>query len=64
MRKNFFLKISFTAFLFLSACVNSFSQADKAEEDIKDIMKELKVVGLSVVVVKKGAILPNGFTIG
>lgn len=57
MIKNYFLKISLTGFLFLYTFINSFCQVEKAEADIKDIMKELKVVGLSVAVVKKDNIV-------
>jgi hypothetical protein len=52
MIKNYFLKVFLTVFLFLFT-LNTFCQVEKAEADIKDIIKELKVVGLSVVVVKK-----------
>jgi CubicO group peptidase (beta-lactamase class C family) len=57
MLKNYFVKISSTAFLFLFTFINSFCQVEKAEADIKEVMNDLKVVGLSVVVVKKDNIV-------
>ncbi|WP_040300387.1 serine hydrolase domain-containing protein [Arcticibacter svalbardensis] len=51
------LKIFFTLILMLSISVSSFSQKKKAEAEIKDIMKDLDVAGLSVVVVKHNKII-------
>jgi len=43
----------------MTFCRESFSQPAKAETEIKEMMKELDVVGLSVAVVKKGKIIYN-----
>jgi CubicO group peptidase (beta-lactamase class C family) len=59
MHTHSFLKHFATAFFFVAFCVPGFAQADKADADIKSIMKELEVVGLSVAVVKKGKIIYN-----
>lgn len=40
-----------------SIFAQSFGQAEKAEEDLRTIMKQLNVVGLQVAVVKKGEII-------
>jgi hypothetical protein len=45
-----FLSISFL----LSCSIAAFAQNEKAESDLREIMKKLDVVGLSVAVVKKG----------
>ncbi len=56
MIKAFSLKlISITLLLFFSLSV--FAQNEKAEADLREIMKKLDVIGLSVAVVKKGNIL-------
>lgn len=59
MTRNSLLQYLLTALLVLSFCGQIFGQPDKAETDIKNIMKELEVVGLSVAVVKKGKIIYN-----
>ncbi len=56
MIKVFFQKILFLALL-LSCTLSVFAQNEKAEADLRDIMKKLDVVGLSVAVVKKGEIV-------
>lgn len=48
-----FLSISFL----LSCSIAVFAQNEKAESDLREIMKKLDVVGLSVAVVKKGEII-------
>lgn len=56
MIKAISLKIlSITFLIFCSLSV--FAQNEKAEADLRDIMKKLDVVGLSVAVVKKGEII-------
>ena len=52
-----FIKYFFTAMLMLCVSVPGFCQEVKAEADIKNIMKQLDVVGLSVAVVKNGDII-------
>ena len=59
MMRYSLLKYLLTTFLIISFCGQAFAQADKAEADINNIMKELDVVGLSVAVVKKGKIIYN-----
>lgn len=59
MQTHSFLKHFVTAFFIVAFCGPGFAQADKADADIKSIMKELDVVGLSVAVVKKGKIIYN-----
>ena len=59
MTKQSLYTLVFTAFLVMQVCQESYSQAAKAETEIKEIMKELDVVGLSVAVVKKGKIIYN-----
>lgn len=59
MIKHSLLQYLLTAFLTFSFCGQTFGQPDKAEADIKNIMKEMDVVGLSVAVVKKGKIIYN-----
>src|SRR5215217_8391786 len=59
MTKQSLYKLLFTAFLVMQVCQESYSQAAKAETEIKEIMKELDVVGLAVAVVKKGKIIYN-----
>jgi CubicO group peptidase (beta-lactamase class C family) len=56
MIKAFSLKILSLAFL-LSCTFSVFAQNEKAEADLREIMKKLDVVGLSVAVVKKGDII-------
>ncbi|NRF42000.1 serine hydrolase [Pedobacter foliorum] len=51
------LKYITSTILILSTSLFSFGQAAKAEAEIKDIMKKLDAVGLSVAVVKKGNII-------
>jgi CubicO group peptidase (beta-lactamase class C family) len=46
-----------TLLFIVSIFAQSFGQAEKAEQDLQAIMKQLKVVGLSVAVVKKGEII-------
>lgn len=46
-----------TFILAVCGLVRSFGQTEKAEAEIRDIMKQLDVVGLSVVVVKEGDIV-------
>lgn len=48
-----FLSVSFL----LSCSIAVFAQNEKAESDLREIMKKLDVVGLSVAVVKKGEII-------
>ena len=52
----FSLRITSIIF-FLSVSLSSFAQNEKAEADLREIMKKLDVVGLSVAVVKKGNII-------
>jgi len=59
MTKHAMYKLLFTAFLVITVCRESYSQPAKAETEIKEMMKELDVVGLSVAVVKKGKIIYN-----
>jgi CubicO group peptidase (beta-lactamase class C family) len=59
MTKHTMYKLLFTAFLIILVCRESYSQLTKAETEIKEMMKELDVVGLSVAVVKKGKIIYN-----
>ncbi len=56
MIKAFSQKILFLALL-LSCALSVFAQNEKAEADLREIMKKLDVVGLSVAVVKKGEII-------
>jgi len=56
MIKVFSIKILSIIFLF-SCSLSVFAQNEKAEADIREIMKRLDVVGLSVAVVKKGDII-------
>jgi CubicO group peptidase (beta-lactamase class C family) len=57
MIKRFVLKCLLIAVYGISAATSSYAQVDKAEADIKDIMKQRDVIGLSVAVVKKGKII-------
>jgi CubicO group peptidase (beta-lactamase class C family) len=59
MSKNILYQLLLTAFFLVSFCHETYSQPAKAEAEIKEIMKELDVVGLSVAVVKKGKIIYN-----
>ena len=52
-----FLRYYITLLFIVSLFAQSFGQAQKAEQDLQAIMKQLKVVGLSVAVVKKGEII-------
>jgi len=52
-------KLIVATFVFVAGCNVSYGQAAKAETEIKQIMKDLDVVGLSVAVVKKGKIIYN-----
>jgi len=56
MIKAISLKILSITFL-ISCSLSVFAQNEKAEADLRDIMKKLDVVGLSVAVVKKGEII-------
>jgi CubicO group peptidase (beta-lactamase class C family) len=56
MIKTFSLKFLSITFL-LSFSISVFAQNEKAEADLREIMKKLDVVGLSVAVVKKGDII-------
>lgn len=56
MIKAISLKILSITFL-ISCSLSVFAQNEKAEADLRDIMKNLDVVGLSVAVVKKGEII-------
>jgi CubicO group peptidase (beta-lactamase class C family) len=56
MIKAFSIKILSIVFL-LSCTISVFAQNEKAEADLREIMKKLDVVGLSVAVVKKGDII-------
>ena len=56
MIKAFSQKVLFLTFL-LSSTLSVFAQNEKAETDLREIMKKLDVVGLSVAVVKKGEII-------
>jgi CubicO group peptidase (beta-lactamase class C family) len=46
-----------TSLLCFSFAINSFSQSEKAEAEIKEIMKNRSAVGLAVAVVKEGKII-------
>lgn len=59
MTKQILYKLLLTVFLVIPVCRESHSQPARAEAEIKEIMKELDVVGLSVAVVKKGKIIYN-----
>ncbi len=59
MAKPLFLKYLVSAILIIPFYGQTFGQTDKAEADIKNIMKELDVIGLSVAVVKKEKIIYN-----
>jgi len=56
---NKFNSLCYHLTLLFTVCVfsKSFGQVEKAEQDLQAIMKQLKVVGLSVAVVKKGEII-------
>lgn len=56
MIKAISMKILSITFL-ISCSLSVFAQNEKAEADLRDIMKKLDVVGLSVAVVKKGEII-------
>lgn len=56
MIKAFSIKILSITFL-LSCSISVFAQNEKAEADLREIMKKLDVVGISVAVVKKGDII-------
>ena len=57
MSKTSVFKLILVAFFTMAFAAKSRSQASKAETEIKQMMKELDVVGLSVAVVKKGKII-------
>lgn len=59
MTKQLLYKLLVTVFFIVPVCHESYSQPAKAETEIKEMMKELDVVGLSVAVVKKGKIIYN-----
>ena len=59
MLKHLIYKLLFTALLVMPVCRESYGQQAKAETEIKEMMKELDVVALSVAVVKKGKIIYN-----
>jgi CubicO group peptidase (beta-lactamase class C family) len=52
------ISLKFLSITFLLSCsLSVFAQNEKAEADLREIMKKLDVVGLSVAVVKKGDII-------
>lgn len=57
MSKQVFIRYFFTTILIVFVSVPVFCQEVKAEADIKNIMKQMDVVGLSVAVVKDGGII-------
>lgn len=57
MNTNNILRPIITLFLAVSVFYQCFGQADKTEQDLRAIMKQLDMVGLSVAVVKKGEII-------
>jgi CubicO group peptidase (beta-lactamase class C family) len=59
MTKQLLYKLLFAASLVIVLCPKTYTQPAKAEAEIKEMMKELDVVGLSVAVVKKGKIIYN-----
>ena len=59
MTRHSMYKLLFTLLLVMPFCRESYSQPAKAETEIKEMMKELDVVGLSVAVVKKEKIIYN-----
>lgn len=59
MTRHSMYKLLFTVLLVMPFYRESYSQQAKAETEIKEMMKELDVVGLSVAVVKKGKIIYN-----
>lgn len=59
MRKQALYKLLFIVVFVLPAGREGYSQPATAEAEIKEMMKELDVVGLSVAVVKKGTIIYN-----
>ena len=59
MRKQALYKLVLAAFFVIPFGRESYGQPAKAETEIKEMMKELDVVGLSVAVVKKGKIIYN-----
>lgn len=59
MSGRLMFKFIVATFIFVAGCNESYGQAAKAETEIKQIMKDLDVVGLSVAVVKKGKIIYN-----
>ena len=59
MLNHSFLKFLLATFLLITTCEKTYSQSANAEAEIKTIMKDLDVVGLSVAVVKKGKIIYN-----
>ncbi|MGN6402509.1 MAG: serine hydrolase domain-containing protein [Flavisolibacter sp.] len=59
MRKQALYKFVLVALFIIPFGRESYGQPAKAETEIKEMMKELDVVGLSVAVVKKGKIIYN-----
>ncbi|MGZ3852289.1 MAG: serine hydrolase domain-containing protein [Flavisolibacter sp.] len=59
MSKHSVFKLILAAFLLIMGFRESYGQTSRAETEIKEIMKELDVVGLSVAVVKKGKLIYN-----
>lgn len=57
MIKQIFLKYFLAGIMVVHVSVSCIAQAEKAEADIKNIMKQGEVVGLSVAVVKNGGII-------
>ncbi len=57
MNSHHFRRFFFTFLLLVSVCVYGASQTDKAEQDLKAIMKQLNMVGLQVAVVKNNDII-------
>ncbi|CAN5726639.1 serine hydrolase domain-containing protein [soil metagenome] len=59
MIKTITKKTLLSAIILLSLSIQSFAQFTKAEDDIRQIMKEQNIVGMSVAVVKHGKIIYN-----
>jgi CubicO group peptidase (beta-lactamase class C family) len=57
MNRSNSLRYYITLLIVVSIFAQTFGQAEKAEQDLQAIMKQLRVVGLSVVVVKKSEII-------
>lgn len=59
MIKQAVYQLLFLTFSLTTICLECYSQSEKAETEINQIMKELDVVGLSVAVVKNGKLIYN-----